>query len=91
MADYGKSKKGGGSTGTKVRKSSENGSGKFPMGGSTKMFDKQAANPAVAGIAGKPDARPSGEKYFVKGGSGHMFPKGHASKMPSAQTAKSSN
>ncbi len=89
MADYGKSKKGGASTGSKVRKSAENGSGRFPQGGTTAMFGKQHAGPAEAGVTTAKSG--DGGKYFLKGGSGHMFPKGSAMKMPPGQTGKPHN
>ena len=59
--------------------------GKFPQGGNTKMFGKQAAGPAKAGVtAGKSG---SGGK-FPAGGNGKMFGKGSAGAAKPGVTAK---
>lgn len=59
--------------------------GKFPQGGSTKMFGKQSAGPMKPGVtAGKSG---SGGK-FPAGGKGKMFGKGSASPMKPGVTAK---
>lgn len=70
-------------------KSSGDGAGKFPKGGSTKMFGQQGAKTAKAGVVSVSSAG-KGEK-FVKGGSGKMFGKGSARPAVAGRTAKGSN
>jgi hypothetical protein len=66
----------------------------FAKGGTTKMYDRGTAHPAIAGVSGKEsNGGSSGQKAerkgdgaygkdvrFAEGGSQHMFGKGHAGK-----------
>lgn len=70
-----------------AKASSKSTGGKFPQGGSTKMFGKQAAGPMKPGVtAGKSG---NGGK-FPAGGSGKMFGKGSARPAVAGRTAKDS-
>lgn len=70
-------------------KSSSSGGGKFPKGGSTKMFGQQGANPAKSGVTSTSTGG-KGAK-FPAGGKGKMFGKGSARPAASGHTAKTSN
>ncbi len=70
-------------------KSSSDGGGKFPKGGSTKMFPQQGSHPAPAGQVSTSKAG-KGDK-FMSGGKGKMFPKGSARPALAGRTAKESN
>ena len=69
-------------------KSTSSGGGKFPHGGSGKMFGKGGAAAAKPGMTAKGDNGGSGGK-FVAGGSGKMFGKGSAGPARAGHTAKS--
>lgn len=68
-----------------AKASSKSTGGKFPSGGSTKMFGKQHAGPRAAGTT----ATKSGDGgKFPGGGSGKMFGKGSARPAVAGRTAK---
>ena len=62
------------------------GGGKFPMGGSTKMFGKQHAGPKEAGCTAQTKTGDGGK--FPMGGSTKMLAKVPANAMPSGRTAR---
>jgi hypothetical protein len=59
----------------------------FAKGGTTKMFGKGVAAPAVAGQSGK-DSNGGPDAKFAAGGKTHMFGKGHANQAPSGVSIK---